>query len=76
MSHALKPGDWDIFQTILAGGENVDLVPAEYNGVEVAQIVRWTADIDGDNPTYTVLAVLATPDFLGALTQPELSPVS
>jgi hypothetical protein len=76
MSHALTPEDWDVFQEIMAGGEDIDLVPAVYNGVEVAQIVRWRADIDGSNPTYTVLAVLATPDFLSALSQPELSPLS
>lgn len=73
---ALTPEDWNVFQEIYAGGEDIDLVPAVYNGVEVAQIVRWTSDIDGSNPTYTVLAVLAKDEFLGALRQPEISPLS
>lgn len=72
----LVPEDWDMFQEILAGGEDIDLVPAIYNGVEVAQIVKWTSDVDGSNPTYTVLAVIAKADFLGALRQPEISPLS
>lgn len=75
MSHAITSEDWNVFKEIQAGGEDIDLVPAEYNGVEVAQIVKWGADTDG-NPTYAVLAVLATPDFLMALRQPEISPLS
>jgi hypothetical protein len=67
----------EIFRRIVEGGENIDIVPASYNGVDVALVVDWLTDENGD-PTYDYepLAVLATPEFLGAIQHPEISPLA
>lgn len=66
-----------LFARIVEGSENIDVVPGSYNGVEVALIVDWKTDEDGDPVyEYETLAVIATPEFLAAITHPELSPMS
>lgn len=67
----------ELFALITAGGENIDIVPASYNGVPVALIVEWLEDENGESlMDYRPLAVLATPEFLGSIQHPELSPLS
>ncbi len=67
----------ELFRRIVEGGENIDVVPASYNGVSVVLIVDWLVDENGD-PTYDYepLAILATPDFLAEIRHPELSPLT
>ena len=74
---ALTDEQRELFRRIVEGGENIDIVPASYNGVPVALIVDWKVDEDGD-PVYDYepLAVLATPEFLAAITHPEMSPLT
>jgi hypothetical protein len=77
LSDGLTDGQRELFRRITEGGENIDLVPGDYNGVHVALVVEWLTDDNGD-PTYDYepLAVLATPEFLGAIKHPELSPLT